>query len=259
MTSIRAGGTRSWQQELKSDDVELFCILNRSILEGRAENEMDMPAGWPIQQNHKMKVWWRVFMEKKKRNSTEGWTVAVHWYGWKKIRKEVMRMKVPFWRYYRVHTLSSLIVLMEISNGMICLLDILGLSFAYDLWLQLAVIISSSNIRSYVYIIFIVHWFSVQAADSYFFESGRQLLILLWDSMDNLIACLDSYGLKYFGQELQFLVLLRGHGNIWCLEVWIGLVNFLNADYVILDLFVKGEKSEIISWCNLTVIDLTIR
>jgi len=32
--------------------------------------------------------------------------------------------------------------------------------------------------------------------------------------MDNLIACLDSYGLKYFGQELQFLVLLRGHGNI---------------------------------------------
>jgi len=40
---------------------------------------------------------------------------------------------------------------------MICLLDILGLSFAYDLWLQLAVIISSSNIRSYVYIIFIVH------------------------------------------------------------------------------------------------------
>jgi len=45
MTSIRAGGTRSWQQELKSDDVELFCILNWSILEGRAENEMDMPAG----------------------------------------------------------------------------------------------------------------------------------------------------------------------------------------------------------------------
>ena len=143
MTSIRAGGSRSWQQELKSDDVELFCILNRSILEGRAENEMDMPAGWPIQQNHKMKVWWRVFMEKKKRNSTEGWTVAVHWYGWKKIRKEVMRMKVLFWRYYRVHTLSSLIVWMEISDGMICLLDIPGLSFAYDLWLQLAVIICS--------------------------------------------------------------------------------------------------------------------
>ncbi|KAG2579502.1 hypothetical protein PVAP13_6NG273280 [Panicum virgatum] len=43
-----------------------------------------------------MEVWWRVFMEKKKRNSTEGWTVAVYWYGWKKIRKEVMRVKVAW-------------------------------------------------------------------------------------------------------------------------------------------------------------------
>jgi len=34
----------------------LFSVLNWSILEGRAENEMDIPAGWPIQQNHKMEV-----------------------------------------------------------------------------------------------------------------------------------------------------------------------------------------------------------